>query len=229
MDNNFTESAKGLSRNPLGIIALFLSLIYVLACLVLGVTASNLNLYEKIPLIYFLIVFPFCILGSFMYLVTKHHTKLYAPLDFRNDNNFVNMAQNKGFENVSISGLANDSRTEGNPIGKLIKHSSAIGLWSLMIVKLSIKHLKGVSLEDINAIHEELNGSYFQGYIVACVSIGAFEVASQDPKYSFANLAPELENGIEEEFASRISENFYGDHTEMVAEITNAIKKHFES
>jgi len=86
---NFIGNARGLAKNPLGIIALFISLIYGFACLVLGISASNLDTDERYLLILFLIIFPVLVLGVFVYLVTKHHKKLYAPADYRDDKSFL--------------------------------------------------------------------------------------------------------------------------------------------
>lgn len=84
------NNAKGLSRNPLGIIALFVSLIYGFACLVLSTSITNLeNNIERLPLIWFIIIFPIVILLAFIYLVVNHHEKLYAPGDFRGDDAFI--------------------------------------------------------------------------------------------------------------------------------------------
>lgn len=86
---SFIGNARGLAKNPLGIIALFISLIYGFACLVLGISASNLDAKERYLLILFLIIFPVLVLGVFVYLVTKHHKKLYAPADYRDDKSFL--------------------------------------------------------------------------------------------------------------------------------------------
>jgi hypothetical protein len=92
----FTINAKSLSKNPLGIIALFVSLIYGFACLVLGFTSNNLvHANEKLPLIWFIIIFPFVILFAFVYLVINHHEKLYAPGDFRGDEAFIRALDGK--------------------------------------------------------------------------------------------------------------------------------------
>lgn len=91
--NDFMDKAKGkgFTRNPLGIIALFVSLIYGVACLVLGTSLNNLQgQEERLPLIWFIILFPIIILIGFIFLVVKHHKKLYAPSDFKDENNFVN-------------------------------------------------------------------------------------------------------------------------------------------
>ena len=65
----FLKDAKGFAKNPLSIIALFISLIYGFACLVLSTSISNLTgLSERLPLIWFIIIFPLLILfDSFPY------------------------------------------------------------------------------------------------------------------------------------------------------------------
>ena len=90
MVQKFIEGAKGLTRNPLSIIALFISLIYGFACLVLSTSISNLEgATERLPLIWFIILFPLVILISFIVLVIKHHEKLYSPSDFRENEAFI--------------------------------------------------------------------------------------------------------------------------------------------
>lgn len=101
---NFTEHAKGLTKNPLGIIGLFVSLIYGFACLVLSTSISNLKGYEeRIPLIWFIIIFPIIILLVFLFLVTKHHGKLYSPSDYGNAETFLKtLGGAKKFESVEV-------------------------------------------------------------------------------------------------------------------------------
>ena len=84
-----TSGLKDLVRNPLGIVALFISLIYGVASLLLGTTASALQPDERTPLIAFVTLFPLVVLGVFYRLVTHHHGKLYAPGDFKNDDSFL--------------------------------------------------------------------------------------------------------------------------------------------
>lgn len=93
------KNAKGLAKNPLGIIALFVSLIYGFACLVLSSSISNLEgPDERLPLIWFVIVFPVIILIAFIILVVKHHEKLYAPSDYSNEDLFLTTFKDKGKE-----------------------------------------------------------------------------------------------------------------------------------
>ena len=115
----FMEKAKGLARNPLGIIALFVSLIYGFACLVLSSSLSNLHgPEERLPLIWFIILFPVLILIAFTYLVMYHHRKLYAPSDYKDEQNFVNAFVNKEVSsdlekvNVKLKSLVNEKPGE---------------------------------------------------------------------------------------------------------------------
>ncbi|MES1987907.1 MAG: hypothetical protein V4440_07740 [Pseudomonadota bacterium] len=89
------EDLKSLVKNPLGIIALFIALIYGFAALLLGVSASQLLPEERQPLIWFIVLFPMVVLGTFYVLVTRHHGKLYAPKDYQNDDSFLKTLSDK--------------------------------------------------------------------------------------------------------------------------------------
>ncbi|MFZ2269785.1 MAG: hypothetical protein WAV95_19595 [Azonexus sp.] len=84
----FGSTAKGLARNPLGIIALFIVLIYGFAALTLGFN-SHLDAGERLPLVWFLVLFPVAVLALFGWLVSQHNEKLYAPSDYRSDDSFL--------------------------------------------------------------------------------------------------------------------------------------------
>jgi hypothetical protein len=83
-------AAKSLARNPLGIIALFIVLVYGVAALVTS-AAGSFTHDERIPLVYFLVAFPFVVLAVFTWLVSAHSNKLFAPADFKNEENYVRM------------------------------------------------------------------------------------------------------------------------------------------
>jgi CheY-like chemotaxis protein len=85
---SFGDTAQKLARNPLGIIALFIVLVYSVAGLVTA-TGSSLTAAERLPLIYFLVAFPILVLGVFSWLVSRHANKLFAPSDFRDEDNYV--------------------------------------------------------------------------------------------------------------------------------------------
>jgi tetratricopeptide (TPR) repeat protein len=88
---DFGQTAKQLARNPLGVIALFIVLVYGIAGLVLGVAGAQLDAPQRWPLIWFLVLFPPFVFGGFVWLVAKHSSRLYAPSDFRSDDGFVQL------------------------------------------------------------------------------------------------------------------------------------------
>lgn len=92
---NFGVTASKLARNPLGILALMIVLVYGIAGLVTG--AQSLEPTERLILIIFLVAFPLVVLIALYLLVTRHHDKLYAPTDFANEDNFVRLIE-KGLQ-----------------------------------------------------------------------------------------------------------------------------------
>jgi hypothetical protein len=86
----FGDTAKGLAKNPLGIIALFIVLVYGFAALVTAFSAS-LSESDRLPLIWFLVLFPVLVLAVFSWLVSRHAGKLYAPSEYRDEENYIRM------------------------------------------------------------------------------------------------------------------------------------------
>ena len=105
---------KDLVRNPLGIIALFISLIYGIAGILLGVTATALDNGQLWLLVVFVVVFPLIVLASFYRLVTNHHKKLYAPSDFKSDASFLE----------TLTPQARDARLENEAYDSVIEAQS---------------------------------------------------------------------------------------------------------
>ena len=113
---DFLKNAKDFVKNPLGIIALFISLIYGFASMLLGSAAGKLSESERWPIIGFIIIFPGIVLHTFYRLVTMHHGKLYAPGDFRNDLSFLKTLSNEESEEE----LTRDA-VEALPVGTPIE------------------------------------------------------------------------------------------------------------
>ena len=97
----FGTTAQGLAKNPLGIIALFIVLIYGFASLVVGFS-DKMTAGERIPIIWFLVIFPVIVLLVFSWLVSKHHKKLYAPSDYKDEINFVRI-QDSDLNNLTFA------------------------------------------------------------------------------------------------------------------------------
>lgn len=87
--NDFQTSALGFTKSPLGIIALFIVLIYGFATL--AATFGDNFKDSIVLLVYFLILFPVIVFVGFLWLVSKHHDKIYGPSDFKNEDNFFKM------------------------------------------------------------------------------------------------------------------------------------------
>jgi len=88
----FGRTAKSLSQNPLGIIALFIVLVYLFAALLVGFS-DKLTPADRTPIVWFLVGFPPVVLFVFAWLVSGHHEKLYAPKDFQSDDGFLSARQ----------------------------------------------------------------------------------------------------------------------------------------
>lgn len=70
-------------KNPLGVIALFVTFIDGIAGLVISVNFEYLHgSSERLPLIWFIVGFPIIVLIAFLYLVVKHPQNLFGPGDF---------------------------------------------------------------------------------------------------------------------------------------------------
>jgi CheY-like chemotaxis protein len=82
------EGTKHLARNPLGIIAMFIVLVYGFASAMAGFS-DKLERGERLPVVWFLVLFPPLVLFTFAWLVSRHHAKLYSPADYREDASFI--------------------------------------------------------------------------------------------------------------------------------------------
>lgn len=93
VDNNILNNPSAVSnlvKNPLGIIGLFILLVYGIASLLIGIGGKTIFSENQIwLLVIFLIGFPLIVLAVFYWLVTRHHEKLYAPKDYQNDDAFL--------------------------------------------------------------------------------------------------------------------------------------------
>lgn len=85
---SLARTATVLSRNPLGLLAL---------CLVVGESIAGVFLLrigelgrpEALMLCAFVVVFPLVVVTAIYRLISRHHTRLYAPADFRDERCFL--------------------------------------------------------------------------------------------------------------------------------------------
>ena len=185
---------KTLTRNPLGIIALFISLIYGFACLVLGLSGQSLTPDNRSPLVYFLIGFPLLILLSFVYLVVKHHNKLYAPTDFKDERNFF-----RGFEKAQQTPVNfKPVKANDDSIDNLLKFGSVKGLYALYAVYLSNSSGLKFNLEDLESQSNLLTEEYTHGFLVGASSLGAFTFASHEQPFIIPSINEKLKGKIKD-------------------------------
>ena len=101
-----------LTRKPLGVVGLFIWLIYSIAGLVMAASAQHLPYSLQLVLTLFIALFPLAILGVFYLLVTKHHEKLYAPADFKDETLFFRPAtQDEVREKYELEQVTNQEKT----------------------------------------------------------------------------------------------------------------------
>ena len=113
---SFGQTAVRLAHNPLGIVALFIVLVYALAALVAGF--GNFAPGDRRIFVWFLVLFPVAVLGSFLWLVARHSTKLYAPRDFADAETYLRvLAMSSGAQAVEVSAESlHNARTALQPI-----------------------------------------------------------------------------------------------------------------
>jgi CheY-like chemotaxis protein len=85
----FARAAERLSKTPLGIISLFLVLVYGLSVLVTFSGTFTHN--ERLFLIIFLVSFPVAVLLVFSRLISRNHIATVMPADFKNEENYVRL------------------------------------------------------------------------------------------------------------------------------------------
>jgi CheY-like chemotaxis protein len=125
---NFGDVAQKLARNPLGIIALFIVLVYGIAALVTAFS-GELSTDERIPLIYFLVVFPVLVLGVFAWLVSRHTGKLFSPKDFQDEGNYVKMLS--ATASLAVASVKKEARPSVDDISELVgtvRESAGLGV-----------------------------------------------------------------------------------------------------
>lgn len=87
LPNPFQNISTNFVRSPLGIIALFIVLVYAMATTITAI--GDLPDLDLLILVIFLVAFPVLVLGVFYRLVTKHPDIIYGPADFREDTSFL--------------------------------------------------------------------------------------------------------------------------------------------
>lgn len=151
---SFGETAKGLSKNPLGIIALFIVLVYGFASLVTAF-AGSFSATEKLPLIYFLVLFPVLVLGVFSWLVSCHSNKLYSPSDYKNEENYIRMQLNVATSLAAATVKSPEGSLRDGDIDKIADAAVSIAPYgNFTSSSFRQKHILWVDDRPENNVHE---------------------------------------------------------------------------
>jgi CheY-like chemotaxis protein len=146
----FGDTAKSLARNPLGIIALFIVMVYGLAALV-TTFGSSLSSNDKTALIYFLVTFPILVLVVFAWLVSQHSNKLFAPSDFRDEDNYVKM---QTVARLTVAAAKNPEAVSETGIQRIIESVQYAKPRNSINEKIWNTHILWVDDRPENNIHE---------------------------------------------------------------------------
>lgn len=87
-----SSEVKNFTRNPLGVIGLFIFLVHAVGAGVLGASIDKLTPYNQSVLVWFVILFPVGVLLFFGWMLSRHHDKLYGPGDFQSDKSYLEYA-----------------------------------------------------------------------------------------------------------------------------------------
>lgn len=194
----FSKSAQKLSKNPLGIIALFLVLVYGIAGFVLGLSGESLEASHKSLLVWFLIIFPIIVFVSFIWLVVYHREKLYAPMDFRSDEAFFRMTPNEQKEKLEKDFIESTSQetTESIASQTTKKSKNAIKQEILLAEDLAFRELDtiyGISIpRNVNTSDEKKIA--FDGLFVSDLKSYVVEVRYVRNEINMSNISLKIKS-----------------------------------
>jgi hypothetical protein len=86
--------------------------------------AGSLQAQERMPLIWFLVIFPILVLAVFTWLVISHSTRLFAPSDFKNEDNFVKL-------NSELRAAVEEANVTAEQLQRLLRPILAFSLGQL--------------------------------------------------------------------------------------------------
>ncbi len=153
--------------------------------------SSNLEPSERVPIVWFLVIFPVIVLAVFGWLVSRHHEKLYAPKDYTDDKSFLDAASTKNNPREEIDNI--DQKIE-EQIHKTVTSEEFIGRLSK-----SNGHIEEVLNEIASRASKEVVNSTF-------VEIDAREFTGEDKQiFSFPVSAFNTLNDLTDKVYFRLS------------------------
>ncbi len=149
------DNIKNYLRNPLGVIALFVTICYLIAGLVFSIGLDKLTgAKERLPFIWFIIIFPVIIFIVFVLLVCFHHEKLYGPRDFKDEENFIKLTNTERKTKYLREATVNSIYEEQNPINiekstEIIKNEKS----NILALAYSAENSTHLAIQKLNKIY----------------------------------------------------------------------------
>ena len=149
------DNIKNFLRNPLGVIALFVTICYLIAGLVFSIGLDKLNgAEERLPFIWFIIIFPIIIFFVFVLLVCFHHEKLYGPTDFKDEANFIKLTNTERKTKYIKEATESSIYENPKPINiedstEVIKHKNS----NICALAYSAENSAHLAIQELNTIY----------------------------------------------------------------------------
>ena len=159
--NDFVSSAKGFVKNPLGVIALFVTLVYVMACLVINQGLPTItNCVERMWLIQFVVWYPVLLLIIFCLLVIFYPLNLYSPKDFKDESLFLSFLTKKQ-KDKKLEKEVKEIREVPNGKGKTYSFVAVSNVNTKTMTDRDVKRLvEMVELKALFKLNEKYNVSF---------------------------------------------------------------------
>lgn len=153
----FGETAGRLSKNPLGILALLIVLVYAIAGLV--ASSDNFSGNDLTILVWFLVLFPLVVLASLVFLVCNHHDKLYAPSDFTDESHFVSLVDQSLSQSENFNRLNNSTKSIEQELEAISDKDTDQDevIEELSFVKTELPHLSKDKISVLEALRDGVN------------------------------------------------------------------------
>lgn len=155
----FLVNSKAFIRNPLGVIALFISLMYAMASFVISKGLPVLEDHEeRMWLIVFVVLYPVLLLIAFLVLVIWLPLHLYSPSDFKDENLFWEYLTKKQKDKK----LRKEVK-EANSLEKDNKNEVASSLSNeVNSTKVTVESLQEIEREALLSLRDKFNLTFVQ-------------------------------------------------------------------
>lgn len=103
-------SQRAMVRNPLTVIAIFAGLAEVCAT----ISLPNLDDAVQLKFVWFVMIFPILLVALFFFTLWKKHQVLYAPSDFQDETNFMQLWKPSTRPLISDGDVGDDDEDDGD-------------------------------------------------------------------------------------------------------------------